>query len=83
MSAAAKNACLAFAQCSHVVVDRDHLSKVKSVLLFSQVPLTDMCLCLQAAASASASANTDVVAKKADIAVPVIIAKKQGDCHWC
>ena len=50
---------------------------------FSQVPLKDMCLCLQAAASASASANTDVVAKKADIAVPVIIAKKQGDCHWC
>ena len=39
------------------------------------------CPCLQAAASASASANADVVAKKSDIAVPVIITKKQGECQ--
>ena len=44
---------------------------------------TAMCLCLQAEAAASASAGSVVIGKKSDIAVPVIIAKKQGECHWC
>ena len=64
------------------MVKRDHLRSSRSPAL-SQLPLTDLWLCLQAAASASASANADVVAKESDIAVPVIITKKQGEWHWC